>query len=224
MVWVGNGFRVRSPLAVKATALSAPEIVSGTGTDGSVSVDVQFGYEGVYAPTAHGLVAPVPLEGTIDQDPDQTWPSDDDAAGVDEITIDVQDVAFARWQLVIPGDDDIDLFLLDPNGDLVALSATGGTNETIDLVAPENGTYTLIVHGWEVPSAPLAYSVSSWLVPATPGGSLAISAAPAGATIGATGTVELEWTGLTAGTQYLGALAHRDESDVVGLTLVAVDA
>ena len=75
-----------------------------------------------------------------------------------------------------------------------------------------------------VPSAPLAYAVDFWSVPLTPGGgSLSIDSAPASATLGTTGTVDVSWSGLATGS-YLGAVSHTGDAGLLGLTLVNVDA
>ena len=66
---------------------------------------------------------------------------------------------------MIPGDDDIDLFLEDSSGTIIASSTSGGTDELIELVLPADDTYTMVVHGWSIPNAPLSYTMSSWAVP-----------------------------------------------------------
>ena len=72
-------------------------------------------------------------------------------------------------------------------------------------------------------TTPLAYTVHFWNVPAAPGGgSLSVDSAPTAATIGSVGTVNYSWSGLTAGSDYLGAVSHSDASGIVGLTLVEV--
>ena len=136
----------------------------------------------------------------------------------------VTDSAFLRIALAIPGPDDIDLFLSNSSGTIIAASTNGGTDELIEVVLPADDTYTLVVHGWSVPNAPLAYSVDTWSVPLTPGGgSLSIDSAPGSASIGTTGTVDVSWSGLTAGESYLGAVSHTGDAGLLGLTLVSVD-
>ena len=223
----GRGYAVASPIAVNGVLFDAPSEVAGAGTAGSVDVDVLFGYTGSYTAGAHGLVPSTVLSGSIGQDPDQTYPSGDDATGpgggVDEFPIVVSDSAFLRIALSIPGPDDIDLYLENSSGTIVAASTNGGTDELIELVLPADDTYTLAVHGWSVPNAPLAYAVDTWSVPLTPGGGpLAIDSAPASATNGATGTVTASWSGLAPGTSYLGAVSHTGDAGLLGLTLVNV--
>ena len=218
-----QGISAHSPIAVKGSSISVPSSVSGSGTDGSASFDVQFGYTGDYAAGAHGLVARVDTTDTIYQDPDQTYPSADDGDGVNRHDFAINGAAFVRFSLVIPGDDDIDLFLENSSGTIVAQSTSGGTNELIELLLPADDTYTMVVHGWSVPSEPLEYTLESWIVPLATGGSLSIDSAPTSATVGEVATIDISWSGLTAGTEYLGAVSHSDGGGLLGLTLVEVD-
>ncbi len=70
---------------------------------------------------------------------------------------------------------------------------------------------------------PLAFDVSSWVVPLDSGGSLAVDSAPTEAVIGTSGTVAISWAGLDPGGSYLGAVSHSDGAGLLGLTLVAVE-
>jgi hypothetical protein len=217
-----NRYEVYSPIAVKAALFDAPAAVAGTGASGSASFDVTFGYTGSYTAAPHGLVADAPTSDDISQDPDQTYPSADDGVGVDKISFPISGAAFVRWSLVIPGDDDIDLFLEDSSGTIVAASTNGGTDESIELTLPANDTYTMVVHGWSVPNEPLPYTLHYWAVPLASGGSLSVDSAPASATIGTVGMIDVSWSGLAAG-QYLGAVSHTGDVGLMGLTLVEVD-
>lgn len=215
---------MRSPIAVKGLELAAPATVTGTGTSGSLSVPVQFGFAGPYTATAEGLLAPTATSSSVAQDPDQTYPSADDGAGVRTLPFTLTGVGVARWTLDLPGATDLDLYLLGPDGTVVAQSTSGGTHELIELQAPADGTYTMVVHGWGVGATPVSFDLLSWLVPVDDGsGSLQIaSGASAAATIGATHTVGVSWSGLQAGTSYLGAVTHRDGDRVIGRTVVSV--
>jgi hypothetical protein len=183
---------------------------------------VSFGYDGGYRAAAHGLEPVTLRDGDISQDPDQTYPSADDGEGVDRIPLALSGAAFLRLELEIPGPDDIDLFLEDSSGTIVAQSTAAGTNELIELTFPADDDYTLVVHGWAVPSEPLSYAISQWVVSATPGGSLSIDSAPTAAATGATGTIDISWSGLDAGVPYLGAVSHSDDTGALGLTLIDV--
>ena len=123
--------------------------------------------------------------------------------------------------MVIPGDDDIDLFLEDSGGNIIASSTNGGTDELIELTLPADDTYTMVVHGWSVPNAPLPYTLSYWEVPLASGGSLSVDSAPTSASIGATETIDISWSGLADGS-YLGAVSHTGDVGLMGLTFVEV--
>jgi len=58
--------------------------------------------------------------------------------------------------------------------------------------------------------------------PAADDGTLVIDSAPASATLGTVETIGFSWSGLTAGTKYLGAVSHSDSGGVFGMTLVSV--
>ena len=140
-------------VAVKGVDIKVtPTEIDGSGPSGTASLTAQFGKAGAYTATPHGLVPATDNNGTIDQDPDQTYPSTDDGAGVDKIPFTLSNVSVARWSLVLPGATDLDLYLLGPDGKtVVAQSTNGGTNEEITLDDPADGTYTMVVHGWSVP-------------------------------------------------------------------------
>jgi subtilisin family serine protease len=227
LTWEGGGYSARSPIAVAASQLDAPDVVTGTGVEGTASFDVTFGYDGEYDAAAHGLVPNVPIVGSVDQDPDQTFdPNDPTGTTAHEITL--SDSAFFRISLhtedLTPPDAAIDLDLyLYKDGVEVASSTAGSTDELIELTLPEDGTYTLFVHGWQTTGITVEYSVNTWDVPvAADVGSLTINSEPADAVLGETATIEIGWSGLVEGNQYLGAVSHNDAGGLFDLTLVEV--
>ncbi len=118
---------------------------------------------------------------------------------------------------------DLDLFLYDSDGNEVASSTSGGTQEIIDLVLPEPGEYTLWVHGWQTNGEELEFTGHSWNVPLTPGtGNLSIDSAPDQAVLGATETIEASWDGGGEGLN-LGAISHTGPDGLLGLTIVTVE-
>jgi hypothetical protein len=122
----------------------------------------------------------------------------------------------ARWQLVARNPTGGDLTLVG--------SGTGGTGaERIDLPAPAAGTYRLYVHGWQTDGASTVYTLFDWLVPSTAAGNLTATTSTSSATVGATADVTASWSGLTAGTKYLGRLAYNDGSGEIGSTIVSIN-
>ncbi len=226
LTWVNNNglYDVRSPIAVRGQLLSAPEEVSGSGESGSTSFDVSFGYTGAYTAAGHGLEAATVFSDNVLQDPDQNFDPDDGFSNPHQVN--VSGAALLRFRLppeATEPDADLDIFLYDPNGVLVATSTNGGTDEAIDILLPEDGVWTLWVHGWSAPGGDSDYDLYSWVVSATPGGNLTIDSAPAAATLGADGEVEASWSGATGGQWHVGAVSHTGESGLLGLTVVEVD-
>jgi hypothetical protein len=224
LAWQGGGYDVHSPIAVRAAPFSAPPLVTGTGTDGSASFDVAFGYDGAYTAEPHGLAENVVISDTVVQDPDQTFDPNDGFSNAHEFDL----TGAAYFRLALPpgsteADADLDVFVADPSGAIVAQSTAGGTDELIDIALPAPGTWTVYVHGWQTIGPDSDYDMSTWTVPGTPGGgSLSVTSAPPTAVLATTGTVDIAWTGLTAGQTYLGAVSHNDDTSILGFTLVEV--
>ncbi len=219
------GYEVRSPIAVKASLFSAPATVEGTGVDGSASFDVTFGYTGSYSAAAHGLEPATVTSDNVVQDPDQTFDPTDGFSNLHQFAL--SGAAYLRIALppeaVADPNIDLDLFLYNPSGVQVASSTSGGTDELIEVVLPDDGTWSLFVHGWQTAGPSADYDLYSWVISATPGGSLIIDSAPASAMMGATESINVSWSGLTTNSHYLGAVSHTGDSGLMGLTLIEVD-
>jgi hypothetical protein len=161
------------------------------------------------------------------QDPDQTFtPSDVGAGGANLHEFTLLGAAFFR--VAIPpeateANADLDVYVYNPDGDQVASSTLGGTDEEVDIFLPADGTWSVYVHGWSTPGGDSDYDMYSWVISATPGGSLVVDAAPSSATIGTVGTVDVSWSGATLGEWHLGAVSHTGDVGLMGLTLVDVD-
>jgi hypothetical protein len=218
-------YNVYSPIAVKAALFSAPAEVSGSGENSSTSVDVSFGYSGDYSAAAHGLEPATVTSDVVVQDPDQTFNPNDGFSNLHQFNL--SGAAFFR--IAMPPESvadpaiDLDIFVYNPNGVQVASSTSGSTNELVDIALPMDGTWSVFVHGWQTAGPSAAYDMYSWIVSATPGGNMIVDSAPASATIGSTGSVDVSWTGATAGQWHLGAVSHSDAGGLLGLTLVNVD-
>ncbi len=230
LTWLGGGYKVYSPLAVKAALFDAPGEISGSGATGSTSFNVGFGYSGAYTAGDHGLVQATVTADNVLQDADQTFaPGDVVGGGANLHQFNLSGAAFFRIAIPPEGAEanaDLDVFIFDPNGNLAASSTTGGTDELVDITLPMDGTWSVYVHGWSAPGGDSDYNMWTWAVPLATGGSLSIDSAPASATIGTIGTVNISWSGLTSGSPgdwYLGAVSHTGATGLMGLTLVDVD-
>lgn len=229
LTWSDGTRSVRSPLVVKPVQLAAPAEVSGVGTEGTLSFDVTFGYDGEYSASPRGLFAATQTGGTVIDDPANdinTALSTGEGITVHEIDVPAG-AAYARFSLFdeyTDGADDLDLYVFGPDGNYVGGSGSGTSAEQVDLESPAAGTYSVVVHGWQTDGPDAKYTLFSWSIPSMPdGGSLTVTDAPTSATLGATESIEVSWSGLAAGAKYLGAVSHSDGAQVIGLTLVSVE-
>jgi hypothetical protein len=104
---------------------------------------------------------------------------------------------------------DLDIYVLDPNGDGAAVSGAADIDEIIELENPAPGTYQLDVHGWGVGSTPANSTFHSWTILDRPnGGTLQVVDAPAQAVTGETGRVRFSWSNVEAGSTARGLFAH----------------
>ena len=218
----GN-YSVYSPIAVRGALFSAPAEIGGSGEDGSASFNVSFGYTGFYAAAAHGLEPATVTSDNVLQDPDQTFDPTDGYSNLHQFTL--SGAAFFRIAMppeATEADADLDIFVFGPNGEEYS-STSGGTDELIDILLPADGTWDVYVHGWSAPGGDSDYDMYAWAISATPGGNLTMDSAPTSATTGVVGTIDLSWTGATAGGWHLGAVSHTGDAGLMGLTLVNVD-
>jgi hypothetical protein len=226
LTWSDGTHSVRSPIAITPTALSAPDEVMGEGTSGSLTYDVTFGYEGPFEVEPWGLVAATETPGTVVDDP----ANDINVALGTGVGITVHEVAvpagteYARFSLFddyTDGNDDLDLYVFDPDDEFAGGSGSGTSEEEVSIDEPAAGTYTVIVHGWQTDGADANYTLFSWNVPAEDAGNMTVTSSEATAVLGETATISVEWAALEAGTKYLGAVAYNGGSN--GQTLIRVD-
>ncbi|MDQ4006989.1 MAG: S8 family serine peptidase [Actinomycetota bacterium] len=223
LTWSGGGYSVRSPIAAAASTFDAPALVEEGGATGRAGFPVQFGYTGGYRAQAHGLAPLETTAGTVRQDPDQTF-DPADATGTTRHRFVTRGLSYLRWELTHPGRAvDLDVYLADARGQVVASSTNGGTDEMVEVALPRRGPYTLFVHGWQTGGPRTSYTLRSWQVPAGTAGSLDVASAPQNAVLGRRGRVAVAWTGAVPGSPaYFGAVSHHRGSRVVGLTVVRV--
>jgi hypothetical protein len=203
---------------------SAPAAVEGSGESGSASFNVSFGYTGSYSAAAHGLEPATVTSDNVVQDPDQNFDPTDGFSNQHQFSL----AGAAYFRVAMPpeateADADLDIFVYDPTGTLVASSTSGGTDELVEILLPMDGTWSVFVHGWSTPGGDSDYDMYSWAISATPGGNMIVDSAPTSASIGTTETIDVSWTGATASEWHLGAVSHTGDVGLMGLTLVDVD-
>lgn len=230
LTWRGMAYAARSPIAVRGSLLTTSSQVTGTGTSGTGSVPVSFGYTGPYSVNAYGLAAPVATKGSVGQDPTHDiFDPSEIGNGVTAHQVDLTGVRL--WRMTLKDSDlsrpgqsvDLDVYVYGPDGQRVAASLGAGTDERVELVDPAPGTYTVYIHGWRVGLTPVDYTFHSWAVPAQANaGSLVVTGAPASAKLGQSGTVTYSWSGVEAGATNLGLLSHKNATGQLAVTVVEV--
>jgi hypothetical protein len=222
LTWTETGgtHSIRIPMVVRPVALGAPEEVSGIY---NVSYNVKFGYSGSFAATARGLVPATTSTGSVMTDPDSIFTP---VANPYTVSFDVvvpAGTTYARFSLFdassTPGSD-FDLYVYR-GSTLVGASAGLQANEEVNLLNPAADTYTVWVHGFKT-SNPSSFTLFAWVLDSTAAGNMTISA-PASATVGGTGAIDLSFSGLTAGIKYLGSVAYSGSSGMPNPTIVRVD-
>jgi Subtilase family/Fibronectin type-III domain/PA domain/Peptidase inhibitor I9 len=211
---------VRSPIVVKPVALAAPGEVSGNGT--AQSYDITFGYTGAFSMSTRGLLAATQNPGTVSDDPTNTFVVGGPGITVHDIVIPAG-TTYARFALYddqIPAGNDLDLYIYNSAGQQVGSSGSGTSQEIVNLTNPPAGTYKAHVHGWQtLGGGTTSYILYTWGLGSASAGNMTATG-PGAAVIGTTGTVNLTFSGLAAGTRYLGAVDYKRGADVIGSTIV----
>ena len=223
-----GGHAARIPLVIRPVAIAAPAEVTGTGTSGSLTRTVQLGYDGPFAVAAEGLLAATTETRTVVDDPTNNFDTDapDSNQGIQVHSFNVPaGTTLARFQLFdefTDGEDDLDLYLYH-EGTLVGTSAGATAAERIDLGKPDAGAYKLYVHGWQTDGTSAVYTLFDWFVPSTAAGNMTVTSSTSSATVGGTANITASWSGLTAGTKYLGRIRYSSGASEIGSTIVGIN-
>ena len=206
---------VRIPIAVKAVQIVTSSAIVGTGASGMIGFNAFFGYTGPYTAVAHGLVGDTRTEGSVVDDENDSFNTANPAAETGATAHDIvvpagqRYVRFALFDDFTDGNDDLDLVIYRVQGtSLILVGGTGGatSNETFSIINPTGATYRVFVHGFETDGPSANYTLFHWIVPeeAT---NMTVSG-PASAVAGTNATIQVTWSGLTAGVKYLGTITH----------------
>jgi hypothetical protein len=232
LVWSDGTHSVRSPIIVAAAPVAAPAQLNLSGTSGTTEFEIKPGWTGALGYAERGLIEATETAGNVLDDPTNNFDTGDPDGNQGFTRHDFTVPAgtkYARWSLFdanTDGADDLDLYVYRVNGDgsktLVAASGTGTSAEEANLVAPAAATYQAYVHGWQTEGPDANYTLFSWILDDTDAGNMTATG-PATATIGVPETVELSWSGLTAGKKYLGQVAYLEGTTEHGSSIVRID-
>ncbi|HEX7222564.1 MAG TPA: S8 family serine peptidase, partial [Candidatus Limnocylindrales bacterium] len=205
LTWSDGTHTVRSPIVVRPVALAAPAQVTGTG--GTITYPVTFGYTGPFTATPRGLVPAATESRTVTDDPtDSTCSLTSPNAQIHTVAVPAG-TTYARFSLFdafTDGNDDLDLCVFNAAGTNVGSSGSGTSAEEVNLLNPAAGDYRVVVQGWGTDGPDAQYTLFHWVLGSTAAGNMTVSA-PASATLGQTANVELTFSGLAVATKYLGS-------------------
>jgi subtilisin family serine protease len=226
LTWTNSGGAsdARSPIAIRPVQLDAPAEAIGTGTEGMLEFDVAFGYSGPYTASASGLVAATLEDGNVLDDPFDSFEFFGPGTTL-HLTEVPPGTEVARWALFneyTDGDDDLDLYVYYcPGGacSLVGSSGNSNSNETVTLTSPADGLYAIFVHGFATDGPDANYTLFNWLS-GPDEGNMTVTG-PGAATLGATETITVDWSGLDAGMKYMGAVVH-DADGTISQTVITI--
>ncbi len=239
LAWRSATHDVESPIAVQPVTLrAAPEILL-SGSEGTATLPVGFGYDGSYGATVHGLRQPtldangqVP-RGFVDDDPTNTFTfREGNGVARHDLTVPANQLLLriALFDAETDGQDDLDLYLFycpSPNQcSQLADSDDETSDEQIDIASPLAGSYVLLVHGFETDQTaggPGAnYSLFTWSLGNNDVAGNFSVVAPTNVANGDRADLQLQWSNLAPASRYLGAISHTTPTGLYGATVVNV--
>jgi hypothetical protein len=118
---------------------------------------------------------------------------------------------------------DSDMFVYRAGTNQLVGQSAGGTNEEI-VTTTVAGSYDIyvVMFAHSTPAPPIV-KFHGFVVPGTAAGNLTATPASQAVTTGVPATVTLNWTGLTAGSRYLGVVAYGDGTSALGRTIFGVN-
>jgi len=208
LTWTHGGeYSVKSPIALRPVAIAVPSEVSGTGTEGSLSYDVKFGYSGDFAVSMNGLAEGEGQPGAVN----------DGGASLHFFFV-PPGTTLARFALFdeeIGAQNDLDLQIQGPDSagfPFVCFSGSPTSEEQCDLVNPTPGFYAAFVIDFASDAGATPYTLWNFNLDGTDVGNSSVSA-PTSAVINTSGQIDLSWSGLNPGTRALGILNYSDGVD-----------
>jgi hypothetical protein len=228
-----RGHSVRSPIALRATPVGAPAEFTATGVSGTRPLQVTPGFNGTLTARTLGLaeskVTTKHLVGT-DTAFNTSNPAESAAVLKATVTVPANAVAarIATFDSQYPAGTDLDIYVFaevdpdSPGKEWVAVSGGTTAEESVDL--PPGIEVDVYVVQFAVVGGEQDVHLHSFAVPPTSAGNMTATPASQAATLGKPTTVNANWSGLTAGKFYMGAILYGEGNTVVTGTLVTIKA
>lgn len=232
LVWSdGGAHTVTSPIVARAgKPISTVAMVTGDRTAQSRILSVATGFAGKMTAQTAGLKEITQTPVTVVQSAAPPGGAAEGAplckagtAGMNPIpvTIPANTVAasfelFARTTGAGNNGDDIDMVMINEAGTAVGYSGNFASNETIRLLAPAAGNYTLCLIGYGLENEQSTQTtLNSAVVSTADTGGNFRAAVPPKVYAGSTSSVGVSWSGLATGKRYLGGLRLLDQNNAV---------
>ncbi|MFH8249529.1 S8 family serine peptidase [Microbacterium sp. B2969] len=221
LTWKGAGKTVRAPIAVRPTVIDAPDEVTGTGQSGSTTVQVKGG-----ASTSVALAASTLNKSTYLKNSAGT------AKGASGVISTGQQVAYTfsvpsgtkLTRISLESGADAELWLAATRTYLGVIAVGDpyyasqyGPNETLDILTPTAGTYIIYVIA---DRAAAGTTFNLWATNIRSSGStLTLSPSTLPLSPGVATSYQASWSGLAAGSRYVGYINNGSASNRTFLTV-----
>lgn len=211
---------VRIPIVVKPVLVDAPDEVTGTGSSGSLAVEGVSGTGDQVELSTAGLAYATPTGITLVPGGfDPTAPeADSDTFKVPVAIPEYTDIARFQMDAHNAGDD-LDVFVYRDN-ELVGQSATGSADETVTLIAPEAGDYTVYVSSLSAANASTTTGqFYSWVVGQGDADNLTLTPTSGQTGPGGRFAFQVSWDGLDSA-RWFGAVRYGDSEHRTLVTIM----
>lgn len=221
LTWTSKKNTVRSPIALFPVTADAPAEVSGSGVDGSTTVEITPGLDGDLALGLSGLT---PFELLVDPDnPVDGHSGDENSGDANKDVAWIVDVpegtTLSRFDLDSSDDDgsdlDLTVYRVVSADDLRYYerwqSATGSADEQVTVSTPTAGTYLVVANVYST-TGPMTWDMTYANVQPDGEGAFAATPNPIAAVRGEKTSYELSWSGLATGGRYLGVVQYGDSA------------
>jgi hypothetical protein len=237
LTWSDGTHTVRSPITARSgRPVIAPSLVKSDKVGATRLMSVATGftgkmttlYGGLKEITRTGYTVQQAAAGSVDTVPQiqAACRAAGDGVRVVPVTVPTGTV-LAQFELFDrdtssgDGHDDLDMALLNGAGTVVALSAHGGSNESMVLPSLAAGNYSVCVIGYaSANNSSTAFTLSSAVVTSTDRNGNFKAMVPTQVYAGSTATVGVSWSGLPAGKRFAGAVQLYDNTAKLASTTV----